>query len=142
MPRRNNEPRYHETIQSYSSVSSQGPGGKRHTATEKYFADDLNGKRTGKIYRERSKPNKRDSYTRHLGGQEIDQLFHRRTRKEIPSIKGEVDTRLAEAVAGGRSGLADGFPGIPDPFRGFGFDEDFGSWFQSPWKNDPFFRDF
>ena len=142
MPRRNTDPGYHETIQSYSSVYSQGPDGKVKTATEKYLADDLNGKRTGKIYRERSKPNKRDNYTRHLGGQEIDQLFKRHPR-QIPSIKGEVDTRLAEA--GGRSGerrLTEVFPGIPDPFRGFGFDEDFGSWFQSPWKNDPFFRDF
>ncbi len=137
-------PHSYHTVQSYQSISRQGPDGKVVTTTEKYQAQDQNGKRKGKLYRERSQPTQRDSYTRHLQAPELDNLFTRPGSRSRSRIKNQVETRLAKAGARQRSSssrdkmreLRD-WPGLPDPFRGFGFDEDFGSWFQQ----DPFFRD-
>ena len=138
-------PHSYHTVQSYQSVSRQGPDGKVRTATETYQAQDQNGKRRGKLYRERSQPTQRDSYTRHLQAPELDNLFTRPGSRS--RIKNQVETRLVKAGARQRSSssrdkMSDmremrDWPGLPDPFRGFGFDEDFGSWFQQ----DPFFRD-
>ena len=91
---------YQSSVKSYSCVYSRDSKGKLTQSTEKYYVNDHNGKRHGKIYQEQVLPGKINRITRDLSDNEIDTVISRKQFNNLPkiksaSIKNEIDSKMA-----------------------------------------------